>query len=107
MQGRGVLQKDFSSFTRCSRRSFLCVDGELGDEGYGVIFLLTLRRLRRYLFVYLSSKFSTAWLNAFRRALFVLAVFYANKLYFQLFRKFFRPVFLIFLFLSGNRARAT
>ena len=78
MQGRGVLQKDFSSFTRCSRRSFLCVHGDLGDEGHGVIFLLTLRRLRRYSFVHLSSKFSTSCFNAFRRALFVPAVFYAN-----------------------------
>ena len=40
MQGRGALRKEFSSFTRCSRRIFLCVDGELGDEGHGVIFLL-------------------------------------------------------------------
>ena len=73
-----MLGKEFSSFTRCSRRSFLCVGGELGDEGHVVIVLLTLRRLRRFLFVYLSSKFSTSCFNAFRRALFVLAVFYAN-----------------------------
>ena len=57
MQGRGVLRKDFSSFMRCSRRSFLCVDSELGDEWHGVIFLLRLRHLRRYLFVFSSSKF--------------------------------------------------
>ena len=78
VQGRGVLRKEFSIFTRCSRRSFLCVDGKLGDEGHGVIFLLLLRRLQRSLFVYLSSKFSTSCFNALRRALFVLAVFYAN-----------------------------
>ena len=47
VQGRGVLRKEFSSFTRCSRRSFLCLDGELGNERQGVIFPLTLRRLRR------------------------------------------------------------
>ena len=72
------------------------------------MFLLALLRLRRYLFVYLSSKFSTSCFNAFRRALFALSVFYAIWLYFQLFRKFFRRVFLIFLFYSGaedQRAR--
>ena len=50
------VRKFFSSFTRCSGRSFLCVDGVLGDKGHGVIFLFTLRRLRCYLFVYLSEK---------------------------------------------------
>ena len=55
VQGRGVLRKkSFSSFTRCSRRSFLYVDGVLDDGRDGVMFLLALRRLRRYLFVYLS-----------------------------------------------------
>ena len=82
VQGCGALQKKISSFTRCSRRSFLCVDGVLGDKGHGVMFLLTLRCLQRYLFVYFSSKFSTSCFNAFRCALFVLAVFYGNKLYF-------------------------
>ena len=56
VQGRGVLRKKnvfFSSFTRCSRRSFLYVDGVLDDGRDGVVFLLGLRRL----FVYLSSKF--------------------------------------------------
>ena len=37
---------------------------------------------------------------AFRSALFGLSVFYANWLYFQLFRKFFRRVLPIFLFRS-------
>ena len=78
MQGRGVLGKIFSSFTRCSRRIFLCVDGELDDEGHGIVFLLTLRRLRRYLFVYFSSKILTSCFTAFRCALFALAVFYAS-----------------------------
>ena len=60
VQGRGVLRKkSFSSFTRCSRRSFLYVDGVLDDGRDGVMFLLALRRLRRYLFVYLVSKFPT------------------------------------------------
>ena len=40
--------------------------------------LLTLGGLRRYFFVYLSSKFLTSCFNAFRCALFVLAVFYGN-----------------------------
>ena len=65
----------FSSFTRCSRCSFLYVDGVLDGGRDGVMFVLALQRLRRYLFVYLSSKFSTSCFNAFRRALFVLAVF--------------------------------
>ena len=75
---RRVTKKNVSSFTRCSRRSFLCLDGVLGDKGHSVMFLLTLRRLRRYFFVYLSSKFSTSCFNAFRCALFVLAVSYGN-----------------------------
>ena len=78
VQGDGVLRKTFSSFTRCSRRSFFCVDGVIGDEGHGVLFLLTLRRLQRYFFLYSSSKFSTSCLNAFCCVLFVLAVFYGN-----------------------------
>ena len=41
------------------------------------MFLLALQRLRRYLFVYLSSKFLTLCFNAFRRVLFALSVFYA------------------------------
>ena len=73
-QGRGVLRKHFSSFTRCSRRCFLCVDGELGNDEHRVMLLITLRRLQRHLFVYLRSKFSTSCFDAFRRALFVLAI---------------------------------
>ena len=108
VQGRGVLRKkSFSSFTRCSRRSSLYVDGVLDDYRDGVVSLLVLRRLRRYLCVYLSSKFSTSCFNAFRRALFALSVFYAIWLYFQLFRKFFCRVFLIFLFYSGAEDRRT
>ena len=45
--------KILSSVMRCSRRSFHCVDGVLGGKGPGVVFPLTLRRLRRYFFVYL------------------------------------------------------
>ena len=109
VQGRAVPRKLFSSsFTRCSRRSFLYLDGVLDDGRDGVVFLLALRRLRRYLFVYLISKFLRSCFNAFRRALFALSVFYAILLYFQLFRKFFRRVFRFFLFYSGaenQRAR--
>ena len=75
---RLVTKKISSSFTRCSRRSFLCVDGVLGDDRHSVMFLSTLRRLRRYLFVYLSSKFSTSCSTVFRCALSVLAVFYGT-----------------------------
>ena len=77
LQGHGVLHKRFSCFTRCSRRSFHYVDGVLDDSRDGVMFLSALRRLRRYSFVYLSSKFSTSCFNAFRRALFALSFFYA------------------------------
>ena len=55
MQRRGVLGK-----------SFLCLPGVLDDEGHGVTFLFTLRRLRRYLFAYLSSKSLASCFNAFR-----------------------------------------
>ena len=76
VQGRGVLRKkSFLSFTRCSRRSFLYVEGVLDDGREGVMFLLALWRLQRYLFVYLSSKFPTSRFYAFRRALFALSVF--------------------------------
>ena len=71
--GAWRVTKTSSSFTRCSRRCFLCVEGELGDDGHTVMLLFTLRRLRRYLFVYLSSKILTSCFNTFRRALFVLA----------------------------------
>ena len=54
-----MLQIFFLSFTRCSRGSFLYVDGVLDDGRDGVMFLLALR------------------LYAFRRALFALSVFYA------------------------------
>ena len=63
------------------------------------MFLSALRRLQRYLLVFLSSKFSRSCLNAFRRVLFALSIFYAISLYFQLFEKFFRRVFRIFLIL--------
>ena len=72
------------------------------------MFLSALQRLRRYLFVYLSSKFPRSCFNAFRRAPFAVCVFYAILLHFQLFRKFLRRVFRFFLFYSGaedQRAR--
>ena len=63
--GAWRVRKIFSSFTRCSRRSFLCVDGELGDDRHRVMLLLTLRRLRRYLFVHLSSNLRRCVLTRF------------------------------------------
>ena len=39
-------EKNVSSFTRCSRRSFLCVDGELGDNRHRVMLLSTLPALK-------------------------------------------------------------
>ena len=77
VQGRGVLRNFFSCLTRCSRRIFLYVDGVLDDGRDGVIFLLVLRRLRRYLFVYSGSKFSMLCFKAFRHALLALSVFNA------------------------------
>ena len=67
----------FSSFTRCSRRSSLYVDGLLDDKRHVVMFVLALRRLRRSSFVFLSSKFLTWCFNAFRCALFALSGFFA------------------------------
>ena len=46
--GAWRVTKYFPSFTRCSRRCFLCVDGELGKDGHTVMLLLTLRRLQRF-----------------------------------------------------------
>ena len=43
----GRVQGRFSSFTRCSRRSFLDVNGVLDEGRDGVMFLLALRRLQR------------------------------------------------------------
>ena len=62
----------FSSFTRCSRRVFLCTYSELDDgkDGVGV--------LRALLFTYLTSKKFSSRFYAFRSALFSLSVFYAN-----------------------------
>ena len=104
MQGRGVLRKGFSSFPPCSRRSSLCEDGELGDDGHGVIFLSMLERLRRYLFVYLSSKILISCFNAFCRTLYVLCVSMLISFIFSYLENVFRGVFLIVLFLSQSRA---
>ena len=49
----------------------------------------------------MSKKFWSCF-YAFRSALFGLSVFYANELYFQPFRKFFRRVLPMFLFHSGT-----
>ena len=42
------------TFTHCSRRIFLCIDGFLDDKGHGIMYVLELRRLYRYVFSYLS-----------------------------------------------------
>ena len=68
----------FSSFTRCSRRVFLCAYSELDDGRDGVWVLPALRCLRRELFTcYTSKKFSSRF-YVFCSALFGLSVFYAN-----------------------------
>ena len=71
--GAWRLRKTFSSFMRCSRRGFLCLLGSESYGGNGIMFVLSLTRLRRV--VLFQSR-----LNAFRSALFCLAVFYANYL---------------------------
>ena len=73
-RGAACFEKHFLSFTRCSQRSFLYVDGVLDDSKDGAVLLLALLRLRCYLFVYLSSRFSTSCFNASRRALFALSI---------------------------------
>ena len=40
-----------------------------------MIFALTIRRLRRYLFVYLGQRILLSRFNVFRRALFALGIF--------------------------------
>ena len=63
------------------------------------MFLLTLRRLRRYLVVYLISKFSTLCFNAFRCAFFVLAVLLVISFIFSYLEDFFVLFFLSFDFI--------
>ena len=62
---------------RVARRGFLCLYDALDDQVHGVMFALTLRRLQRYSFLYLSSKFLPSRLNPFRPALFAISVSYA------------------------------
>ena len=82
------------------------------------IWHVALRAARRYVctfftaltahaITYFSSKRFPSRLNAVRREMFCLAVFYAIWLYFHLFRKFFLRVILIFLFLSGAGKQCT
>ena len=67
------------------------------------MFLLALRRLRRYLFVYLGSKFSTSCFNAFRRALLALSVFMLFSFIFSYLEIFFVVFFLSFYFILASR----
>ena len=55
--GERRLRKSFLTFTRCSRRVLLCVDGLSDDQGHGVMVLLALQCLCRYLFAYLRCEF--------------------------------------------------
>ena len=48
--GHGVLVYYFSAFSRCSRRVFLYLYGVLEGERHGVVFLSSVRCLRRLLF---------------------------------------------------------
>ena len=60
-----------------ARRGSLCVYNVLDGEEHGVMFVLTLQRLQRYLFVYLSSKIFPSLFKAFRRRLIAIGVSYA------------------------------
>ena len=94
--------ENFSSFTRCSRRVFLCAYSELDDGKDGVGVLRALRCLRRSLITYFTSKSFSSRFYVFRSALFGLSVFYASWLYFQLLRKFFVVFYLSFFFGLGQ-----
>ena len=48
-----LLEKSFPTLTRCWLRVSLCANSLRDDEGHGVMLLLALRRLRRYLVAYL------------------------------------------------------
>ena len=73
-RGAACYEDIFWSFTQCSR---LCVEGELDDDGHGVMFLVTSGRLQCHLLGYLSSKFLMSLFNAFCHAIFALSIFYA------------------------------
>ena len=77
---RGVVAsyETFSSFTRCSRRVFLCAYSELHNRRDGVRVLRALRCLQRYLFTYFTSKHFSSRFYAFCSGLFGLSDFYAN-----------------------------
>ena len=78
VQGRGALEIFFSISARCSRRGFLCVFGMFVNAGRGVMFLLALQCLPRFVFTYFRSEKLWLRLSAFRSTLFCLAVSYAN-----------------------------
>ena len=77
VRGRGVIRK-ILSFTRSSRRGFLCAYSELDNSRDGVRVLRALRCLRRTLSTYFTSKNFSSRFYAFRSALFGLSVFYGN-----------------------------
>ena len=107
VQGRSVLEKSFSVFTRCSRSVLLYVLGVLEGKGHGLLLVRSLRCLPCLLFTYSRPKRFSSRLNAFRSALFCLAVFYANELYFQLFSKLFSWCFSsLFSFILAQKASA-
>ena len=68
----------YSSFTRCSRRAFLCAYSELDDERDGVRVPRALQCLRCELFTYFTSNNVSLRFDAFCSALFGLRAFYAN-----------------------------
>ena len=59
------LKKFFLSFMGCSRRGFLGVLGSVSYERHGIMFVLSLRRLRRVLLAYLRFKFFSRVLTRF------------------------------------------
>ena len=55
-EGTRLVRKFFLSCASCSRQVFPRVLGTLDDKRHGVMVLMAIRRLRRYLFTYLSTK---------------------------------------------------
>ena len=92
-----LLRKTFSQFyALLATRFFFHVYDTWNDEKHGVMVLFAPRRLWRYLFTYSSDKICTLRFYAFHRVFFAQSVFYVTYFSFELFRKFFRAVFLMF-----------
>ena len=77
VQGHGVLRNFVFEFYALLATQFSLRRRRIRQRQGRRYVRVVLRRLRRYLFSYLRSKFSTSCFNAIRRTLFALSVFYA------------------------------